>query len=109
MKLVTPKAGAKHDILFDKPASKHLNQVYVAQQSVSKFTTMTNKNLVKSKAQAKLDLLLNKPKYEADLLHKSSNWAAALGVTKFITTIYKKRLIVEDQFTKHMNITAKKF
>jgi hypothetical protein len=73
MKLVTPKAGAKHELLFDKPASEHLNQVDVAQQSVAKFTTMTNKNLVTSKAQAKLDLLCNKPKYEADLLHKSSN------------------------------------
>jgi hypothetical protein len=72
MKLVTPKAGAKHDILFDKPASKHLNQVYVAQQSVAKFK-FTNKNLVTSKAQGKLDLLFNKPKYEADLLNKSSN------------------------------------
>jgi hypothetical protein len=45
-------------------------------------------NSVIPKAAAKHDLLFNKPASESGLLNKSSGLAAALGVTKFITTIF---------------------
>jgi hypothetical protein len=60
--LEKPKAGAKHDHLFNKPASvEHPSWNYVAQQSVTKIITMTILNLATPKAGAKHEFLFNKP------------------------------------------------
>jgi hypothetical protein len=67
MNLVTPKGGAKHDILRNKPATEarggfveHLSPTLAAQQSVTKIISVTIKILVTPKAGAKHTLLLNK-------------------------------------------------
>jgi hypothetical protein len=54
--LVTPKAAAKQELLFNKPASEagfveHLSWTSVAQQSVTKYIIIVI-NLVTPKAQA---------------------------------------------------------
>jgi hypothetical protein len=82
MKSVTPKAGAKYDLLFNKLASgmlntssclapalgvtkggfvEHLSGTYVPQQSVTKIITLMLINLVTPKARAKHEYLFNKP------------------------------------------------
>ncbi len=58
LNLVTLKVGAKHELLFNKPA---LSRTLAAQQSVIKFIAMTVINLVTPKAAAKQKLLFNKP------------------------------------------------
>jgi hypothetical protein len=67
MNLVTPKGGAKHDILHNKPATEarggfveHPSPTLAAQQSVTKIISVTIKILVTPKAGAKHTLLLNK-------------------------------------------------
>jgi hypothetical protein len=55
MNAVTPKAGAKHKLLFNKPASgfiEHLSLTYEAQQSVTKMISVTKMNLVTPKTGA---------------------------------------------------------
>ncbi len=67
MSLLTPKGGAKHDILHNKPATEasggfveHLSPTLAAQQSVTKIISVTIKILVTPKARAKHIPLLNK-------------------------------------------------
>jgi hypothetical protein len=60
--LVTHKAGAKHELLFNKPNSvEHLSQTQAVQQSVAKFMATLVMNLFTPKAGAKLERLFNKP------------------------------------------------
>jgi hypothetical protein len=66
MNLVTPKAEAKHELLFNKPASG------------SHLVALLKSILDGQQTHIKL--------IEVGLLNKRSYLAAALGVTKFITT-----------------------
>jgi hypothetical protein len=56
----TPKAGAKHELLFNKLEVGLLNisLTLVAQQSAAKIIPLTNVNLVTPKAGAKYELFL---------------------------------------------------
>ncbi len=63
--LVTLIVGAKHELLFNEPATEAglLNikvELERNNNSVTKFVAMTVKNLVTPKAAARLELLLNK-------------------------------------------------
>ncbi len=60
--LVTLKAGAEHELLFNKRASRwqHLLTSEM-EQRVTKIVFLTLMNLVTLKAGAKLELLFNKP------------------------------------------------
>ncbi len=57
--LVTPKAAAKHEPLFNKPASEadlvSFSHYLAEQQSVIKFMAILFKNLVTPKAAAETD------------------------------------------------------
>ncbi len=50
---------------------EHLSRTLVAQQSVTKITSLVVVNLVTPKAGAKNELVFNKQAYEARLLNKS--------------------------------------
>ncbi len=63
MNLVTPKAGAKDELWFNKPASgqrcglvEHLSLTHGGQQSVTQYITMMIMILVTSKTGAKHEL-----------------------------------------------------
>jgi hypothetical protein len=63
MSFVIPEAGAKHKLLFNKPASgfiEHLSLTYEAQQSVTKIIPVTIMNLVTPKAGDKCEPWFNK-------------------------------------------------
>jgi hypothetical protein len=64
MNLVTPKTGAKHEILLNKPTIEvgllNIGLTYVTQQSVTKIIFVTHINLVTPKAGAKHEILFNK-------------------------------------------------
>jgi hypothetical protein len=40
MDFATPKVGAKHELLFDKPASENISRTQAAHQRVTKFMAM---------------------------------------------------------------------
>ncbi len=61
MDLVAPKAAAKRELSFNKPASvEHLSRNLVLQQSVTRDIALAFTNLVALKVGAKCELLFNK-------------------------------------------------
>jgi hypothetical protein len=63
MSFVIPEAGAKHKLLFNKPASgfiEHLSLTYEAQQSVTKIVSVTIMTYIAPEAGVKCKLLFDK-------------------------------------------------
>ncbi len=60
MDLATPKVGAKHELLFDKPASENISRTQAAHQRVTKIISMTTMNSVTPKVGARHELLFDK-------------------------------------------------
>jgi hypothetical protein len=75
LNLVSPKVGAKHELLFKKPASEvafeHLNLTKAVQQSVTQILSVTMLNLVTPKVEAKPEHLFKKPASEVAFEHLS--------------------------------------
>ncbi len=73
--LVTPKAGAKGELLFNKPALggfvEHQSLTKAAEQSVTKIVFLTIMIRETLKGGSKPNLLFNKPASESGLLNKS--------------------------------------
>jgi hypothetical protein len=85
--LLTPKAGAKHELLFNKPAcvADLLNiQVGLKRHiSVTKIIPLTFMNLVTPKGQTKYKLLFNKLASVAGWLNIQVRLKRHISATKF--------------------------
>jgi hypothetical protein len=122
--LVTPKAAAKHEFLFNKQAFQAYLSAKVAAEasllnessSVTKLVPLIVINLVTPKAATTLELLFKKLAFEAylsakvstaaSLFNKSSSSSVALGVTKFIVTILIN-LVTPKAAAKHEFLFSK--